>query len=111
MRGFPLELITQDLSDLADACVEVAARLARSRAEARFGVPLTSSGSTARFVVLGLGKLGGQELNYSSDIDLIFLYDEDGQTDWSQGAVQRRDVRQDRQRDRPLAVRSHGHWA
>ena len=80
VRGFPLELITQDLSDLADACVEVAARLARSRAQARFGVPLTSSGSTARFVVLGLGKLGGQELNYSSDIDLIFLYDEDGQT-------------------------------
>ena len=35
----------------------------------------------ARFVVLGLGKLGGAELNYSSDIDLIFLYDEDGQTD------------------------------
>ena len=35
----------------------------------------------ARFVVLGMGKLGGAELNYSSDIDLIFLYDEDGRTD------------------------------
>ena len=55
-------------------------RLASSRAEARFGTPMTSRGSTARFVVLGLGKLGGQELNYSSDIDLVFLYDEDGQT-------------------------------
>ncbi|MFI5454713.1 MAG: bifunctional [glutamate--ammonia ligase]-adenylyl-L-tyrosine phosphorylase/[glutamate--ammonia-ligase] adenylyltransferase [Isosphaerales bacterium] len=80
IRGFPLELITQDLSDLADACVEVAVRLARSRAVARFGLPTTSEGRAARFVVLGLGKLGGQELNYSSDIDLIFLYDEDGQT-------------------------------
>ncbi len=80
VRGFPLEMITQDLSDLADACVEAAVRLARARADARFGVPLTPRGSAARFVVLGLGKLGGQELNYSSDIDLVFLYDEDGQT-------------------------------
>jgi glutamate-ammonia-ligase adenylyltransferase len=80
VRGFPLELITQDLSDLADACVEVAVRLAWARAVARFGTPRTRGGATARFVVLGLGKLGGRELNYSSDIDLIFLYDEDGET-------------------------------
>ena len=80
VRGFPLELITQDLSDLADACVEGALRLARDRALSRFGVPRSSSGAPARFVVLGLGKLGGQELNYSSDIDLVFLFDEDGQT-------------------------------
>ena len=80
VRGYPLEMITQDLSDLADACVEAAVRLARGRAEARFGVPMTARGVPARFVVFGLGKLGGQELNYSSDIDLVFLYDEDGQT-------------------------------
>jgi glutamate-ammonia-ligase adenylyltransferase len=80
VRGFPLEMITQDLSDLADACVEAAVRLAHARAAARFGMPITPRGSAARFVVLGLGKLGGQELNYSSDIDLVFLYDEDGQT-------------------------------
>jgi glutamate-ammonia-ligase adenylyltransferase len=78
--GFPLEVITQDLSHLADACVEAAVRLARVHAEARFGVPTTPRGSPARFVVLGLGKLGGEELNYSSDIDLIFLYDDEGQT-------------------------------
>jgi glutamate-ammonia-ligase adenylyltransferase len=80
VRGFPLEVITQDLSDLADACVEAATRLARARAEARFGRPLTMRGEEVPFVVLGLGKLGGQELNYSSDIDLVFLYGEDGQT-------------------------------
>ena len=80
VRGYPLEMITQDLSDLADACVEAAVRLARVRVEARFGVPMTARGSPARFVVLGLGKLGGEELNYSSDIDLVFLYDEEGQT-------------------------------
>ena len=80
VRGLPLELITQDLSDLADACVEGAARLARARVETRYGVPQTGGGAAARFVVLGLGKLGGQELNYSSDIDLVFLYDEEGRT-------------------------------
>jgi glutamate-ammonia-ligase adenylyltransferase len=81
VRGLPLELITEDLSNLADACVEVAVRLAMARARARFGGPMTSGGAPARFVVLGLGKLGGRELNYSSDIDLIFLYDQEGETD------------------------------
>ena len=81
VRGLPLELITLDLSHMADACVEAAYRLARRRAEARHGVPRGRDGRPARFVVLGLGKLGGEELNYSSDIDLIFLYDDEGQTD------------------------------
>jgi glutamate-ammonia-ligase adenylyltransferase len=80
VRGFPLEVITQDLSHLADACVEGAVRLARAHAEERYGAPMTPRGLPARFVVLGLGKLGGEELNFSSDIDLIFLYDEEGQT-------------------------------
>ena len=81
VRDLPLELITLDLSHLADACVEVACRLARRNAEARHGRPLGPWGRPARFVVLALGKLGGEELNYSSDIDLIFLYDVEGQTD------------------------------
>src|SRR5262249_14631497 len=80
VRGLPLEVITQDLSQLADACVEAAVRRARAHTEERYGVPMTPRGLPARFVVLGLGKLGGEELNFSSDIDLIFLYDEEGQT-------------------------------
>lgn len=80
VRGLPLEVITLDLSALADACVEGACRLARARVEARHGVPCSPDGVPARFVVLALGKLGGEELNYSSDIDLIFLYDDEGQT-------------------------------
>ena len=80
VRGLPLEVITRDLSDLADACVEGALRLARARALARYGAPHASGGAPGRFVVLGLGKLGGLELNYSSDIDLVFLYDLDGWT-------------------------------
>ncbi len=80
VRDLPLELITLDLSHLADACVESAYRLARRHAEGRHGAPGGRDGQAARFVVLALGKLGGEELNYSSDIDLIFLYDVEGQT-------------------------------
>ncbi len=79
VRDLPMELITLDLSHLADACVEVAVRLARRSVEARHGVPAGPDGRPARFVVLALGKLGGEELNYSSDIDLIFVYDVEGQ--------------------------------
>ena len=81
VRDVPLEVTALDLSYLADACVEAACRLARRHTEAKLGVPIGRDGSPARFVVLALGKLGGAELNYSSDIDLIFLYDEEGQTD------------------------------
>jgi [glutamine synthetase] adenylyltransferase / [glutamine synthetase]-adenylyl-L-tyrosine phosphorylase len=80
VRGLPLEITTLDLSHLADACVEAAARVARRHAAERYGEPTGRDGRPARFVVLGLGKLGGEELNYSSDIDLIFLYDDEGQT-------------------------------
>jgi glutamate-ammonia-ligase adenylyltransferase len=80
VRGIPLEVTTLDLSNLADACIEAATRLARDWTEARLGSPHRPDGSPARFVVLALGKLGGTELNYSSDIDLMFLYDEDGAT-------------------------------
>jgi glutamate-ammonia-ligase adenylyltransferase len=80
VRGVPLEVTVLDLSNLADACVEAACRLARRWTEQRHGVPLGRDGAAARFVVLGLGKLGGSELNYSSDIDLLFVYDDDGQT-------------------------------
>ena len=44
-------------------------------------MPAAPDGRAARFVVLAMGKLGGEELNYSSDVDLIFLYDGDGKTD------------------------------
>jgi [glutamine synthetase] adenylyltransferase / [glutamine synthetase]-adenylyl-L-tyrosine phosphorylase len=80
VRGVPLEMTTLDLSCLADACVEAACRLARRHAEQRHGTPIGRDDRPARFVVLALGKLGGAELNYSSDIDLIFLYDDEGQT-------------------------------
>ncbi len=73
-----------ELSDLADVLIERALRLCAQRLENAYGLPHWSDATghlqTARLTVLSLGKLGGQELNYSSDIDLIFLYDHDGET-------------------------------
>ena len=66
--------MTRQISFVADAIVEAAVlaartKLAHRRVAARFPA------APGRFVVLALGKLGGIELNYSSDIDLIMLYD------------------------------------
>jgi glutamate-ammonia-ligase adenylyltransferase len=81
VRGAPLELVTQQISELADAVVGVALELSTARHMERHGTPRGPEGVPGRFAVLGMGKLGGNELNYSSDIDLVFLYDADGMTD------------------------------
>ncbi|HTU25598.1 MAG TPA: bifunctional [glutamate--ammonia ligase]-adenylyl-L-tyrosine phosphorylase/[glutamate--ammonia-ligase] adenylyltransferase [Pirellulales bacterium] len=75
VRGQSVDIVTRQISYLADALLEAAVLAARRRIADRRGEPTTSSGKPARFVVLALGKLGGVELNYSSDIDLVFLYD------------------------------------
>src|SRR5207302_10085129 len=46
-----------------------------------FGMPRSSSGSTIGFSICGLGKFGGRELGYASDIELLFVYHGTGQTD------------------------------
>lgn len=81
VRGQRLETVTRQISSLADAIVDSAIRFARRKLEVKRGVPRGPTGAPARFVALGMGKLGGVELNYSSDIDLIFLYEGDGNTD------------------------------
>jgi glutamate-ammonia-ligase adenylyltransferase len=80
IRDRPLEEVTRDLSRVADAALEVALAGALRNVGKRFGEPYTVGGTPARCVVLAFGKLGGEELNYSSDIDLMFLYDEEGGT-------------------------------
>ncbi|HEV3259235.1 MAG TPA: bifunctional [glutamate--ammonia ligase]-adenylyl-L-tyrosine phosphorylase/[glutamate--ammonia-ligase] adenylyltransferase [Gemmataceae bacterium] len=80
IRDRPLEEITRDISRVADAALEVALATALRHLGNRFGQPYSNAGRPARCVILAFGKLGGQELNYSSDIDLMFLYDEDGAT-------------------------------
>ena len=80
LRNRPLEEVTQDISYVAEAALEVALNLARKTLERRYGVPINASDLPASCCILAFGKLGGEELNYSSDIDLMFVYDEDGIT-------------------------------
>jgi glutamate-ammonia-ligase adenylyltransferase len=75
-----LTVTTEELSRLADACLAAAWRVADADLRAQVGGPLTPEGRPAGMAVIGMGKLGGNELNYSSDIDLMFVYGEDGQT-------------------------------
>ncbi len=73
-----------ELSNLADVLIERSLRLCAVKLENLYGIPQWADDrgqlQPARLTVMALGKLGGQELNYSSDIDLIFLYDHDGET-------------------------------
>ena len=80
IRDRPLEEITRDLSRVADAVLEAALTSSLRHVANRFGDPFTAAGQPARCVILAFGKHGGEELNYSSDIDLMFLYDEEGNT-------------------------------
>ncbi len=80
IRERPLEEITRDLSRVADAALEVALATALANVGRRFGRPHTEDDEPARCAVLAFGKHGGEELNYSSDIDLMFLYDAEGAT-------------------------------
>jgi glutamate-ammonia-ligase adenylyltransferase len=84
LSGAPLEAVCVGVSDLAEAAVAAALRSVQSELAARHGTPRAPNGEAAQFLVVGMGKLGGRELNVSSDIDLVCVYDEDGETD---GAV------------------------
>jgi len=81
--------ITEELSNLADITLGTAYEYCRSELVRRHGSPQVA-GEAGRsrecsFVILGMGKLGGRELNFSSDIDLIFVYEEDGETAGADG--------------------------
>lgn len=80
----PVPSITLDLSNLADAMLEAAYRISRAETLGRYGRPMSADAEgrehEAAFVVLGMGKLGGHELNFSSDIDLLFFYSDEGET-------------------------------
>jgi glutamate-ammonia-ligase adenylyltransferase len=92
-----LKLLARDLGGLADldevmACMTALAELAVRRAQAfvmqslvaQYGQPKGATGGAPQeMLVIGMGKLGGRELNVSSDIDLIFVYPEDGETNGS----------------------------
>jgi glutamate-ammonia-ligase adenylyltransferase len=80
------DLVPQQLSDVAEACVAACLDLAIAEVQRRDGVARHPDGSAASLVVIGLGKLGGRELGYHSDLDLLFLYSGPGETDGARRA-------------------------
>jgi glutamate-ammonia-ligase adenylyltransferase len=80
LRDRPIEEITRDLSRVADTSIQIAYERAWRVTAARFGEPVAPDGEKVRGCCLAFGKLGGEELNYSSDIDLMFLFDREGTT-------------------------------
>ncbi|PYN18949.1 MAG: hypothetical protein DMD99_26495 [Candidatus Rokuibacteriota bacterium] len=76
-----LTVTTEELARLADVCLGEAWRLADATLRAQYGAPRDGDGAETAVAVIGMGKLGGNELNYSSDIDLMFVYGADGETE------------------------------
>ena len=79
-KNAALESITLGVTHLAELALDEACKQAFADLDVRHGAPLTALGERAQFWVVGMGKLGARELNVSSDIDLIYVYDEDGET-------------------------------
>ena len=75
-----LDEVLATMTALAEACIGAAVVHAHRASAARFGEPCDVEGRPQSLIVVALGKLGGEELNVSSDIDLVFLYQEDGDT-------------------------------
>ncbi len=75
--------ITRELSDLADICLDTVLQIISKQFSEKYGQPFhkdpDGNWQPTPFCVLGLGKLGGQELNYSSDVDVIFIYGDEGE--------------------------------
>ena len=76
------DLITLELSNLADVCLQAVFRLSWLKLSEELGFPHHKNPEgnwcVTQFAIIGLGKLGGQELNYSSDVDVIFVYSDEG---------------------------------
>lgn len=77
LGGATLLVTAQEISWLAETLLELACTEARESMAHRYGAPRTHSGTESEFFVLGMGKLGGLELNAGSDVDICFLYDTD----------------------------------
>ncbi len=77
----PMAEITAAMTALAEVTLGRALDVARADLDARHGVPRNPAGERIDFWVVGMGKLGARELNVSSDIDLVYVYEEDGSTD------------------------------
>jgi [glutamine synthetase] adenylyltransferase / [glutamine synthetase]-adenylyl-L-tyrosine phosphorylase len=81
----PLGLVTGAVTELAEFALDVACHQARRELDAQYGAPIGPAGERAELWVVGMGKLGARELNVSSDIDLVYVYDHDGETAGAEG--------------------------
>jgi len=81
----PLAVVTGAMTHLAEFALDVACRQAQQDLDAVHGAPLGPEGQRAELWIVGMGKLGARELNVSSDIDLIYVYDQEGETAGVQG--------------------------
>ncbi|MFM2342832.1 MAG: bifunctional [glutamate--ammonia ligase]-adenylyl-L-tyrosine [Pseudomonadota bacterium] len=75
-----VETVTRAMTELAEVTLEAALAFARAEQDERHGAPRTEAGAPIDFWIVGMGKLGARELNVSSDIDLVYVYEEDGAT-------------------------------
>ena len=75
-----LEVVTRGMTWLAEVTLDIAWRQVMADLDALHGAPTKANGERAEMWIIGMGKLGARELNVSSDIDLIYVYDEDGET-------------------------------
>ncbi|MBM3386069.1 MAG: bifunctional [glutamate--ammonia ligase]-adenylyl-L-tyrosine phosphorylase/[glutamate--ammonia-ligase] adenylyltransferase [Betaproteobacteria bacterium] len=85
----PLEQVTRAMTWLAEVTLDAAWQQVQADLDEVHGVPQTGSGQRAEMWIVGMGKLGARELNVSSDIDLIYVYDEDGETTGNREGRQR----------------------
>ncbi len=76
----PLAVVTRAMTELAELALDLAVQDTDTMLDALHGMPRAPDGGRARLWVVGMGKLGARELNVSSDIDLIYVYDQDGET-------------------------------
>ncbi|MCK6425244.1 MAG: bifunctional [glutamate--ammonia ligase]-adenylyl-L-tyrosine phosphorylase/[glutamate--ammonia-ligase] adenylyltransferase [Burkholderiaceae bacterium] len=76
----PVEVVTLAMTELAEVTLDRAVRAGRAELDERYGPPRSEAGAPIDFWVVGMGKLGSRELNVSSDIDLIYVYEEEGET-------------------------------
>ncbi|HWS77760.1 MAG TPA: bifunctional [glutamate--ammonia ligase]-adenylyl-L-tyrosine phosphorylase/[glutamate--ammonia-ligase] adenylyltransferase [Thermomonas sp.] len=81
IAGDPVDAILAGSTALAETCLQVALDALEAEFAQRFGVVRDADGAPQRLVVFGLGKLGGGELNFSSDIDLVYAYEHEGESD------------------------------
>ena len=85
IAGDAVDAILAGSTALAETCLQLALGALETEFAQRFGVLRDAGGQAQRLVVFGLGKLGGGELNFSSDIDLVYAYEHDGESDGARG--------------------------